>query len=102
MLDTLNYFTGESCVRNYNNLMAKQFLLAAVLLLTASAVMNDGAFATCPSGGVPAVAGKLTINAKGDVPLVPGTDVQCYNYTLKTPFDCAPSVAIGTYFLTQV
>lgn len=29
------------------------------------------------------------------MPLQPGTDVQCYNHTLKTPFDCPPSVAIG-------
>lgn len=25
-----------------------------------------------------------------------GVDIQCYNYTLTKPFDCAPSVAIGS------
>ena len=45
-------------------------------------------------------SGKLTINARGDIPLSHENDVQCYNHTLMTPFDCAPSVAIGTYPLS--
>ena len=81
--------------------MAKHLLVVAVLLLASvSSMMNIGAFANCPSGGVPAVAGKLSIHMKGDIPLVPGTDIQCYNHTLTTPFDCPPSVAIGTPLLT--
>lgn len=39
---------------------------------------------------------------RGDVPLQTGTDIQCYNHTLETPFDCPPSVAIGTPLITQV
>ena len=85
--------------------MAKHLLLAAILLVASVhsvSMMNNGAFATCPSGGVPAVAGKLSINMKGDVPLQPGNDIQCYNHTLMTPFDCSPDVAIGNNNTTQV
>lgn len=85
--------------------MAKHLLIAALLFVASVhsvSMMNNGAFASCPSGGVPAVAGKLSINMKGDVPLQPGTDIQCYNHTLTSPFDCPPSVAIGMYIFTQV
>lgn len=79
--------------------MAKHLLLLSVLLLSALAVTNNGAFATCPSGGVPAIAGKLTVSSASGIPLTSGTDIQCYNHTLVTPFDCAPSVAIGVTHL---
>ena len=85
--------------------MAKHFLIAALLLIASvnsMGMMNNGAFANCPSGGVPAVAGKLSINMKGDIPLQPGNDVQCYNHTLAAPFDCPPSVAIGINKLIKV
>lgn len=86
--------------------MAKHLLIVALLFLasvnTMNNMMNNGAFANCPSGGVPAIAGKLSIHMKGDVALQPGNDIQCYNHTLTTPFDCPPSVAIGKYILTQV
>lgn len=33
--------------------------------------------------------------------LTNGVDIQCYNYTLATPFTCAPGVAIGTPLIMQ-
>ena len=36
--------------------MSKQLLLASLLVLSVLAQTNSAAFATCPSGGVPAVA----------------------------------------------
>jgi hypothetical protein len=81
--------------------MDKQLLLLSLFLAASLAVVNDGSFATCPSGGVPAVAGSLTISAGADIALTEGQDIQCYNYTLVTPFDCAPSVAIGISPLMQ-
>ena len=86
--------------------MAKHLPIVALLLLASltsvNTIMNNGAFATCPSGGVPAIAGRLTVSMKGEVPLQPGNDIQCYNHTLVTPFDCPPSVAIGTNLIIQV
>ena len=86
--------------------MAKHLLIVALLFLasvnTMNNMMNNGAFANCPSGGVPAIAGKLSIHMKGDVALQPGNDIQCYNHTLAAPFDCPPSVAIGINKLIKV
>ena len=80
--------------------MAKTYLLSALLSITL--LLAPTAIAsTCPSGGVDAVSGQLTINSQGQVPLEFGTDIQCYNYTLPYVFDCAPSVAIGTNELIQ-
>jgi hypothetical protein len=36
------------------------------------------------------------------VSLTNGVDIQCYNYTLDTPFSCAPGVAIGTSLVMQL
>jgi hypothetical protein len=66
--------------------MDKQLLLLSLFLAASLAVVNDGSFATCPSGGVPAVAGSLTISAGADIALTEG---------------CAPSVAIGISPLMQ-
>ena len=79
--------------------MAKSGLLltAIVLSLSLAQAMNN----MCPSGGINAVSGQLTINAQGDIPLAYGNDIQCYNYTLPYVFDCPPSVAIGISFFIQ-
>jgi hypothetical protein len=81
--------------------MNKQLLLLSLIFVASLAVVNDGPFSTCPSGGVPAVAGSLTISSGGSIALIEGEDIQCYNYTLATPFNCSPSVAIGIYQLMQ-
>ena len=81
--------------------MAKQLLTLSLLVLAALAV-NSGGYAMCPSGGVPAVAGKLTISSGANIPLQQGNDIQCYNYTLEKEFDCPPSVSIGTNAITKV
>ncbi len=47
-------------------------------------------------------SGSLTISASGQVPLKSGVDIQCYNYTLTSPFNCTPGVAIGIFILTQL
>lgn len=44
----------------------------------------------------------ITVSSQGNVSLRQGADIQCYNYTLSTPFTCAPGVAIGTYCFTQL
>lgn len=79
--------------------MAKTGLLltAIVLSLSLAQAMTD----MCPSGGIHAVSGQLTINSQGDIPLAYGTDIQCYNYSLPYVFECPPSVAIGIYGLIQ-
>ena len=39
--------------------------------------------------------GSLTVSASGNVRLVQGQDIQCYNHTVQKPFSCSPNVAIG-------
>lgn len=77
--------------------MKTQLVALAILLFTATAAINDGSYSTCPSGGVPAVAGRLTISSSDQIALQSSTDIQCYNLTLTKAFDCPPSVAIGTF-----
>ena len=79
------------------NTMKTQLVALALLILATNAAINDGSFASCPAGGVPAVAGRLTISSGDQISLQSNTDVQCYNHTLAQPFDCPPSVAIGTF-----
>lgn len=80
--------------------MANHPLLLSVLLL--SAVLANGLLSSCPAVGVAAVSDSLTVSSNGVIPLQQGNDIQCYNYTLTKPFDCAPSVAIGIAFLIQL
>lgn len=37
----------------------------------------------------------ITVSSGSAVRLVSGVDVQCYNYTLTTVFNCTPNVAIA-------
>ena len=98
MINPLNYFYFYAVIglAHYNT-MKTQLVALALLLLTTNAVINDGSYATCPVGGVPAVAGKLTISSSDQIPLQNNNDKQCYNYTLTKAFDCPPNVAIGTF-----
>ena len=75
--------------------MAKHLLVIALLIL--SAAVGTYTLAMCPSGGVPAVTGKLSLSMHGDIPLQQGNDIQCYNHTLVKAFECPPSVAIAAY-----
>ena len=57
---TLNnfYYITFLKANSHYNYMAKHLLLLALVIFSASAAhLNSGAFATCPSGGVPAIAG---------------------------------------------
>ena len=81
--------------------MKTTFVALALLLFTANSIINDGSFANCPAGGVPAVAGRLTISSSDQITLSNSSDVQCYNHTLAKAFDCPPSVAIGTILFIQ-
>lgn len=46
-------------------------------------------------------ADSLTISAGGDINLQSSTDIQCFNYTLKTAFNCTPSIAICKHIMIQ-
>jgi hypothetical protein len=80
---------------------------SAVLLLLL-AVGSLAQWSTCPNGnslnivqGISfAYSGALTVSQGGNIPLQQGKDIQCYNYTLTSPFQSAPNVAIGTYFMS--
>jgi hypothetical protein len=75
--------------------MTKQSLILTILLLAAFTAHSQ--FSTCPAANPLQVASdSITVSSQGRVALTSGVDVQCYNYTLATPFSCAPGVAIGT------
>ena len=46
--------------------------------------------------------GTIMIAGNGIVPLVPGQDSQCYNYSLPYAFLSIPEVAVGNSFITQL
>lgn len=46
--------------------------------------------------------GSITVSRQGQVGIVNGVDIQCYNYTLATPFTCTPGVAIGSPLVMQL
>lgn len=37
----------------------------------------------------------ITVSSQGQIGLVSGVDIQCYNYVLATPFSSTPGVAIA-------
>jgi hypothetical protein len=73
-------------------------LLLLLLALTAQAQL-----AKCPSqNAMQVVQGtalfnldSITVSNSGAVSLVAGKDVQCYNYTLSSAFNCTPNIAIA-------
>ena len=80
--------------------MRKQSALLILLLLLA--IQGSSQFAKCPSGSIQAISGNyivqidsITVSNQGEIPIVNGADIQCYNYTLSNPFTCSPGVAIG-------
>lgn len=75
-------------------------LYAILLVLLCTPALSQ--FSSCPAANPLQVASdSITISSTGRIPLVSGTDIQCYNYTLATIFSCTPGVAIGTSSFTQ-
>lgn len=80
----------------------------AILLL---AIVNiHTQFSKCPTSNPLQIAsgtsfvtlGSITVSKQGQVGIVNGVDIQCYNYTLATPFTCTPGVAIGNFLAIQL
>lgn len=68
------------------------FLAIALLLATVAHCQ----FSKCPNANALQIAADtLTVSRQGDIGLVNGQDIQCYNYTLKNAFTCTPGVAIA-------
>jgi len=80
-----------------------------VLLFLFAVIITHSQFSNCPaanplliaSGTYPLYTDSLTVSSDGAIGLLPGSDIQCYNYTLTTAFNCSPSVAICSDALMQ-